>query len=60
MERNKVEFRYNVVQYNTMITSYRQISNKNGTLGNNLADHSDVVGAAPTGAYITYITCVDK
>ena len=32
-------------------TTYRKTSNISGTLvGNNIVDHSDVVGAAPVGA----------
>ena len=36
---------------NSRETEYRQVSNISGTLvGNNIVDHSDVVGASPVGA----------
>ena len=36
---------------NAEISIYRQISNmRRALLGNNIVDHSDVVGAAPAGA----------
>ena len=35
----------------TAISNYRQVSNIRRTLvGNNIVDHSDVVGASPVGA----------
>ena len=37
-----------------MVSKYRQVSNISRTLaGNNIVDHSDVIGAAPVGAATT-------
>ena len=39
------------ISYIWVSIDYRQVSNISGTLvGNNIVDHSDVVGASPVGA----------
>ena len=38
------------VYFSSQFCTYHQVSNISRTLVNNIIDHSDVVGAAPTGA----------
>ena len=37
-------------QFDSVVDTYRQVSNISRTLGNKIVDHSDVVGASPVGA----------